>query len=161
MAVRCDDHIRSLVLVDSVGIKVGDRTTRDIADVFVLKPLDFLKIAWHDTEAGAAAMKLAGLSDLSEADAVRVMRNRESAALYGWNPFLHNPKLAARLGRVRVPALVLWGASDQIVSPAYGRAFAERIPGAEFSKLAACGHYPYLEKPAEFVSTLREFLRRH
>jgi len=158
MAVRCDDDFRSLVLVDAVGIKVGDRLTRDIADTFVLRPADFLKLAWHDAEAGATKMKLASLSELNEKDALTVMRNRETAALFGWNPFMHNPKLASRLSRIRVPTLVLWGESDRIVTPAYGRAFAERIHGAEFRTIANSGHYPHLETPNESAAAVTRFL---
>src|SRR5579864_1722535 len=36
IAVRCSHHLRSLTLVDALGIKVGDRTTVDIQDLFVL-----------------------------------------------------------------------------------------------------------------------------
>src|SRR6476660_8290232 len=32
LAVRCSHHLRRLVLVDAVGIKISDPTTRDIAD---------------------------------------------------------------------------------------------------------------------------------
>src|SRR5436190_14126511 len=53
MAVRSDDDMRSLMLVDAVGIKAGDHLTRDIADTFVMKPREFLEAAWHDAEAGA------------------------------------------------------------------------------------------------------------
>jgi pimeloyl-ACP methyl ester carboxylesterase len=161
MAVRCDDDFRSLVLVDAVGIKVGDRLTRDIADTFVLKPREFLDLTWHDPEAGAAVMKLAGLSELDDAEALAVMRNREAAALFGWNPFMHNPKLAARLPRIRVPALVVWGESDRVVTPDYGRAFASRIGGAAFEVIVDAGHYPYLEKPAEFAALVGAFLKLH
>jgi pimeloyl-ACP methyl ester carboxylesterase len=161
MAVRSDHDLRSLVLVDSVGIKVGDRLTRDIADTFVMKPRDFLVASWHDAEAGAGAMKLAGLTDLTDEEALTVMRNKESAALYGWNPFMHNPKLAGRLGRIRVPSLVLWGESDRIVMPDYGRAFAGRIPGAEFTTITSAGHYPYLEQPDAFVAAVISFLQKH
>ena len=157
MAVRCDDYMRSLVLVDAVGIKVGDRLTRDIADTFVMKPRDFLEASWHDPEAGAAVMKLAGLTELSDEEALVVMRNKETAALYGWNPFMHNPKLAGRLGRISVPTRVLWGGSDRVVTPEYGRAFARRIPGAEFSEFIKAGHYPYLEQPETFVLSVTWF----
>jgi pimeloyl-ACP methyl ester carboxylesterase len=153
MAVRSDELIRSLVLVDSVGIKVGDHLTRDIADTFVMKPRDFLEATWHDPEAGARVMKLPGVSDLTDEEALIVMRNRESAALYGWNPFMHNPKLAARLGRIRVPSLVLWGESDRVVTSEYGRAFAQLITGAQFMPMSHAGHYPYLEQP-DFFSLL-------
>jgi pimeloyl-ACP methyl ester carboxylesterase len=160
MAVRGDALMRSLVLVDAVGIKVRDHLARDIADTFVMKPREFLDVAWHDAEAGAEVMKLAGLSELTDAEALTVMRNRESAALYGWNPFMHNPKLARRLARIKAPSLVLWGQSDRIVTPEYGRAFAERIPGAEFHAIAAAGHYPYLEQPDAFVAAVTAFLNK-
>ena len=160
MAVRSDDLMRSLVLVDAVGIKTGNHLTRDIADTFVMKPREFLEATWHDPEAGAGVMKLPGLSQLTDDEALTVMRNKESAALYTWNPFMHNPKLAKRLDRIRVPSLVLCGASDQVVTPDYGRAFAERIPGAEFKTIAAAGHYPYLEQPEAFVAAVTQFLKR-
>jgi pimeloyl-ACP methyl ester carboxylesterase len=159
IAVHGDDLIRSLVLVDSVGIKVGNHLSRDIADTFVMKPREFLAATWHDAEAGAAAMKLPGVTDLTDQEALTVMRNRESAALYSWNPFMHNPKLAPRLQRIRVPSLVLWGESDRIVTPDYGRAFAERIPGAAFHTIAAAGHYPYLEQPDAFANAVTSFLQ--
>jgi pimeloyl-ACP methyl ester carboxylesterase len=160
MAVRSEEKIRSLVLVDSVGIKVGDHLSRDIADTFVMKPRELIAASWHDHEAGASAMKLPGVSDLTDAEVLAVMRNRESAALYAWNPFMHNPKLAARLQRIRVPSLVLWGESDRVVTPDYGRAFAERIPGAAFQTIAAAGHYPYLEQPDAFVAAVEAFINK-
>jgi pimeloyl-ACP methyl ester carboxylesterase len=55
---------------------------------------------------------------------------------------------------------VLWGESDRVVTPAYGRAFAERIPGARFETLAAAGHYPYLEQPDAFVASVTAFLNQ-
>jgi pimeloyl-ACP methyl ester carboxylesterase len=160
MALRGDDLMRSLVLVDAVGIKVGDHLTRDIADTFVIKPREFLDAAWHDPEAGARVMKLAGLSELTDDEALTVMRNRESAALYGWNPFMYNPRLARRLGRIRVPSLVLWGGSDRIVTVDYGRAYAGRIPGARFATVPGAGHYPYLEQPDAFSAAVTEFWGR-
>lgn len=160
MAVRSDGLMRSLVLVDAVGIKTGDHLSRDIADTFVMKPRDFLAASWHNAEAGAGVMRLPGLSELTNEEALTVMRNKESAALYSWNPFLHNPKLARRLDRIRVPTLVLWGDSDRVVTPDYGRAYADRIPGATFQTIAAAGHYPYLEQPEAFVEAVTQFLKR-
>jgi pimeloyl-ACP methyl ester carboxylesterase len=38
MAVRCTDRLGRLVLVGPLGIKVGDRETRDIPNIFALHP---------------------------------------------------------------------------------------------------------------------------
>jgi pimeloyl-ACP methyl ester carboxylesterase len=159
VAVRCTHHIRRLVLVDAVGIKVGDRTTRDIADTFVIGAKEFLGLAWHDPEAGAQQMQLAGLGNYSEEELVTILRGRQTTALFAWKPFLHNPKLRPWLRRIDVPTLVLWGESDKIVTPEYGRAYADSIPGARFQTIPAAGHYPYLERPEAFTAAVTAFLQ--
>jgi len=158
VAVRCSHQIDRLVLVDAVGIKVSGPTSRDIADTFVVGPRELLELAWHDPAAGEERMKLPGLGSFSEDELVTLLRNRQSAALFAWKPFMHNPKLKGRLARINRPTLVLWGESDRIVGPEYGRAYAERIPGARFQLIPAAGHYPYLEQPEAFVQAVRAFL---
>jgi pimeloyl-ACP methyl ester carboxylesterase len=160
VAVRCTHSLRRLVLVDAVGIKVSGVTDRDIADNFVIPPKDFLELAWHDPEAGASVMKLAGLATLGETELTTVLRNRQTTAILTWKPFMHNPALRRRLTRIDVPTLVLWGESDRIVNPDYGRAYAEAIPGARFQSIPAAGHYPYLEQPEAFVAAVSAFLRQ-
>ncbi len=159
VAVRCTHQIRSLVLVDALGIKMGDRTTSDIADVFVLSPTDLIKLSWHNTDRGNVEMALPVADHGFDEDALTVLlTNRRTAALIGWNPFMHNPKLLSRLRRIDCPCLVVWGASDGIVSPDYGRGFASAIPSARFQVVEEAGHYPYLEQPAAFVGVVEEFL---
>jgi pimeloyl-ACP methyl ester carboxylesterase len=78
--------------------------------------------------------------------------------MYLWEPYAHSPKLLRRLRRIDVPTLVLWGASDRIVTPDYGRAFAAAIPGAEFDLIGAAGHAPQLEQPDAFAERVGRFL---
>ena len=159
MAVRCTHQIERLVLVDAVGIKVSGPTERDVADTFTIGPRELLELAWHDPAAGAERMKLPGLGSLSEEELIRLLRNRQSAALFAWKPFMHNPKLARRLARIDRPTLVLWGESDRIVRPEYGRSYARLIPGARFRVIEGAGHYPYLERPGAFVEAVVGFLQ--
>jgi pimeloyl-ACP methyl ester carboxylesterase len=159
MAVRCAHDIRSLVLVDAVGIKASNRETAEIADTFVMEPRRFLEVAWHDPILAEKHISLAGLRPMPEAELLTLLRNRQAAALYGWNPFMHNPKLLSRLGRITAPTLVVWGESDRIVDLDYGRAYAGAIPEARFETLEAAGHYPYLEQPERFVELVSRFLQ--
>ena len=62
------------------------------------------------------------------------------------------------LGRINRPTLVLWGESDRVVSPEYGRAYAATIPGARFEPITKAGHYPYLEQPAQFSAMVERFI---
>jgi pimeloyl-ACP methyl ester carboxylesterase len=159
MAIRCDHDVRSLVLVDALGIKLSDRTTPDITDMFVVSQADLVKLSWHDAERGNTEMPLPMANRGFDEDALTMLlNNRRTAALVGWNPFMHDPKLRARLVRIERPCLVVWGGSDGIVSPAYGRGFAKAIPTARFELIEAAGHYPYLERPSTFLSVVEPFL---
>jgi pimeloyl-ACP methyl ester carboxylesterase len=154
LAVRSCDRIARLVLVDALGIKVSDRTTPDILDVFNTLPAMVKAATWHDEA------KAPDLDAMTDEQLIMRHRNWESLALYGWDPYMHNPRLSFWLPRISVPTLVLWGASDRIVKPAYGRAFAARIPGAAFAEIAAAGHHPEIEQPDSFADHVIGFLSR-
>lgn len=158
MTVRCQDRLRRLVLADAVGIKVGGAETRDIADTLVLGYEEAARLAWHDP-AAAPGMTWPGAPGLSEAALTGVLRALETVSLLGWKPFMHNPKLQGRLHRIKIPTLVLWGQSDRVVSPDYGRAFQHAIPGARFEAIPRAGHYPHRERPDDFVRAVTAFLR--
>jgi pimeloyl-ACP methyl ester carboxylesterase len=155
MAVRCPHAVERLVLVDSVGIKVSDRETRDIADPFIVSGPALQEMLWRDPEAHQVPVPGPTLEpELLEA----MLHNLESAMYYGWKPYMHNPKLRHRLHRIASPTLVVWGDDDRIVPPVYGRAFAQSIPGARFVQIADSGHYPYREQVEDFVPVVVDFL---
>ena len=153
MAVRDARRIGRMVLIDPLGIKVGDRTTRDIADFHGTDPAELERLTWADPD--RPKPKLHEM----DADALtRIVRSREAFAHYGWRPYMHNPVLRRWLHRVAVPTLVLWGERDGIVSPDYGRAYAVLIPGAGFRAIAGAGHYPHLEQADACVEAVRAFV---
>jgi len=158
MAVRCSHQLRRLVLANAVGIKVSGRTAVDIMETFILSREQLLEVGWHDPALGAERMKLPGASGLADEELLTLIRNREAAARLTWRPFMHNPALRRWLHRITVPTLVLWGESDRIVRPDYGRTFQHAIPGAQFQLIPASGHYPYLERPDAFVAAVTTFL---
>ena len=57
-----------------------------------------------------------------------------------------------------MPTLVLWGASDRVVRPDYGRAYAGLIPGARFEVIQDAGHHPEMEQPEAFADLVAGFL---
>jgi pimeloyl-ACP methyl ester carboxylesterase len=71
---------------------------------------------------------------------------------------MYNPQLKRWLGRIAAPTLVLWGDRDGIVTPDYGRAYAELIPGAEFALIEGAGHHPGEEQAERFVERVMGFL---
>ena len=154
MAVKCTERVARLILVAPLGIKVGDRETRDIPDIFALHPDEVLRLQYHDP--ARARVDPAAVSD----DRLTVIaRNREATALYAWEPYFHNPKLRQWLHRIKLPTLLLWGADDRFVTAAYyGDAFRTAIPGSRFETIAGAGHFPHIEAPAVLVERVSGFI---
>ena len=57
-----------------------------------------------------------------------------------------------------MPTLLLWGASDRVVTPDYGRAYSGLIPGSRFELVEAAGHHPEIEQPEVFAQRVARFL---
>jgi pimeloyl-ACP methyl ester carboxylesterase len=151
-AVKSTARMSHLVLANAVGIKVGDRLTRDIVDIFALLDPELNKIAYADPSRGAHDYK-----SMPEAAVIATARNRESLARFAWQPYMHDPKLKTRLHRIRIPTLFLWGKQDRILSESYGRAFCAAIAGARFEPIDQAGHYPHIEQPKIFAERVLAF----
>ena len=152
IAAACQHRLDRLVLVDALGIKLSDRETPDILDVFNTHPDTVRRLSWH------AAGSAPDFDALTDEGLTRHARNWEALCLYGWEPYMYNPRLKRWLGRIALPTLVLWGASDGVVTPAYGRAYAALIPGARFALVDAAGHHPELERPDALADRVLDFL---
>jgi pimeloyl-ACP methyl ester carboxylesterase len=156
MMVRSTTRFSHLVLVDPVGIKIGGREERDIADMHALPHAEYLRLAWADPAKGEI-----DFTQLSESELTAIVRGREAFALYGWKPYMHNPRLKRWLHRVDRPTLLLWGAEDRIVTPAYGEGWRKEIPGAQLELIRRAGHFPHWEQPEAFVERLSAFVDKN
>jgi len=150
--VKSTQRISHLVLANAVGIKVGGRETRDIADVFAKTENDLNELLYFDPRIAMRDYKT-----MADADVRAVARNREATARYAWSPYMHNPKLKDRLHRIRIPTLFLWGTHDRILSESYGRAYGAAIPGARFEPIEKAGHFPHIEQPQIFADRVLAF----
>lgn len=154
IAVKSTTRLSRLILVSPLGIKVGDRETRDIPDIFALPPEEVVRLQYHDPTQGVV-----DYTSLSDDELLVIARNREATALYAWEPYFHNPKLRQRLHRIVVPTLLVWGASDRFVTSGYyGTAYSDAIPGAQLAIIDQAGHWPHMEQPEVFVERVRTFL---
>lgn len=66
----------------------------------------------------------------------------------------------ARLRRLAVPTLILWGGRDRLIPPQYGDQFQRDIAGSRLVTFAELGHVPHEEDPQATVAAVREFLRQ-
>jgi pimeloyl-ACP methyl ester carboxylesterase len=152
MATKDTGAFSRMLLVAPYGVRFDAAEACEIADLWMLHPATVAKFKWFDPAKGVRDYKA-----MPEAALAVVARNNESFARFCWEPYMHNPKLKHRLRRVKTKTLLVWGENDGIVTPAYGRALAERVPGATMAVIARAGHYPHLEHPSTFVDHLRGF----
>lgn len=152
IAVKSTARLSRLVMANAVGVKVGDRETRDIVDIFALTDKEYLDITYCDPEAGRRDYKT-----LPDAEVLAAARAREATARFAWNPDFHDPRLPSRLHRIRIPTLFLWGDHDRMLSEAYGRAYCAMVPGARFEPIARAGHFPHQEQPQIFAERVLAF----
>ncbi|WP_053226914.1 alpha/beta fold hydrolase [Solirubrobacter soli] len=126
-----DPHqVRRYVLVDAVGIEVPGHP---VVDFFSLTLPEVAKRSYYDPE----RFRIEPGPDAQS--------NRETLAAVAGG--MADPTLRERLAGVSKPTLVVWGDSDGIVDPDYGRAYADAIPGARFALLENTGHLPQIESP--------------
>jgi pimeloyl-ACP methyl ester carboxylesterase len=153
VAVACSHRLDKLILVDPLGIKISDRETPDILDIFNRSPEEVRRKSWHDPDRFAP-----DFDAMSNEALVVYARNREALCLYAWHPYMYNSQLPRWLGRIKVPTLLLWGESDGVVRPDYGRAYSRLIPGSRFELVERAGHHPEIEQPEVFVERVFRFL---
>ena len=143
--------VGAVVDIDGVGAVVEGEP---IADFFALDARGLAEVAWHDPERGYRDP--ANLTD--EQRAVQRSNGATMAVVAGRG--MSDPTLLGRLGGIGVPTLVVSGASDRVVTPAYARAVAAAVPGAEFAEVPAAGHLPHLEAPEATWAVVDPFLGR-
>jgi pimeloyl-ACP methyl ester carboxylesterase len=151
MAVAGTTRLSGLVLLDAVGIDVKGHP---VADVAGLSLPEVQALSFHDPTPFR-------VDPATVPDAQRAIMAANGAALAVYaGSTMADPTLLGRLRGIAVPTVVLWGESDQIVDPAFGRAYAAAIDGARFEVLAATGHVPQMETPDLVLQRMEETLRQ-
>jgi pimeloyl-ACP methyl ester carboxylesterase len=82
-----------------------------------------------------------------EATVLRARMNRE-------------PAMAARVGEIKAPTLILFGDKDRLINPSAAQTFNERIAGSEVVMLPGIGHLPMEEAPDATAAAIADFLTR-
>jgi len=150
MALLSSTRINQFVLIDAVGIEVDGQS---VVDIFSLTVDEIMQLSYY-----APATFRRDPTTLTDAEKHAMAANRQALAIYGGQPTKTDPTLAKRLGTVTAPTLVLWGDSDGIVTPEYGRAYAAAIPTAKFELLSNTGHMPQIEAPDQVATAIHNFV---
>jgi pimeloyl-ACP methyl ester carboxylesterase len=153
LALRRPDLIRRLVLVAPLGIHVGGLEIPPFFGAVAPRGIggagEARRLLFADPEGPVA---LAALPDVMTTEHQLLwFSGLAGAARLGWKaPHFQSRKLTERLGRVRVPTLVLGGRRDLLVPAEAARAWtagAGSIPGSRLTEIPDAGHCLALERP--------------
>jgi pimeloyl-ACP methyl ester carboxylesterase len=152
IAVLNSPRVCGVVIINGVGIHVP---AHPVADFFSLTLDQLTELSYHDPDRFR-------LDPTTVTDRQKALMggNRQAIAHYGGET-MTDPGLAGRLAQVTVPTLVLWGESDRIAGPDYGRAYAAAISTARYQPLQRAGHLPQIETPAATLAAVWDFADQH
>jgi pimeloyl-ACP methyl ester carboxylesterase len=156
MACLAPRDLSRLVLVGAAGLWLPDRP---IPDIFAMLPHEIAEVLFVDPARGAAL--LTGGADLSDMEALKdfyiVTQRRLSMAGKILFP-IPNRRLSKRLYRLTADTLVLWGAQDRLIAPAYAAQWQALIPRARLQIIEGAGHMLPWEQPQAFADAVTKFL---
>lgn len=161
---RHPDRVRGLVLI-------GPAITGDVGPPDGLRPLlrplagligPLVRSRARSITPARVARGWSDPSRVTEADAEAY---RAPLRIPGWEAAIWSvinaeprPDVRPVLPRIGVPTLVVSGAHDRTIRPAWSRRVAAAIPGARYVELPDVGHTPQEENPERLNAELRRFL---
>jgi pimeloyl-ACP methyl ester carboxylesterase len=156
MAAIAPRDLDRLVLVAAAGLWIEEHP---IPDIFALLPDQLVELLFQDPVKGQTL--LTGGVDFSDVEAFKTfyLGQQRRLAMAGKILFpIPNRRVSKRLYRVTAPTLVLWGAADRLIVPAYAQRWARLVPGATAALVPDAGHMLPYEQPEAFVAAVSRFL---
>lgn len=147
---REEGRITALALIDSVGFDVPGHPIRDF---FALDARGVAEYSFFDSE-----RFYVDPATVPDERAAVVVANLATMKAVAGDPYMADPGLLAAVGAVRIPALAIWGDSDRIVTPDYGRVVAEAFGDCRLQIVQNAGHLPQLERPEATYDLLDAYL---
>ena len=143
--------VEKLILVDAAGVKPR-RSLNYYRKVYTFKAFKWI---------------LRGLMGRAKAEEVldRMRSSRGSSDYAAASPRMRqvlsrvvNEDLCHVMPSIKAPTLLIWGENDTATPLSDAKKMESLIPGSGLVSFPGCGHYSFLDNPAQFAAVLRSFL---
>jgi pimeloyl-ACP methyl ester carboxylesterase len=152
MASMSLNRMRRLVLVSAMGLQPSEGA---IFDQFLVSTELYARTAFHDQSIFSGIFSEA--PDYEQLEAWET--DREMSSRIAWKPYMYNRSLRRLLSGCTAPALIVWGANDQIVPVECAELYAAALPDARTRLFESCGHAVEAEAPDGVADAISEFAR--
>jgi pimeloyl-ACP methyl ester carboxylesterase len=151
-----NDIIEKIILISPAGIMRKSTPTLDAYTMAALYPN-------KDSVKNAYQMMVGPGKQVSETSIERFVNNmsRPNAKMAFLSTLLglkNAPDIHDKLGKIKIPTLLVWGKEDKLIPFEYAEQFASSISNCEFVPMDGCGHSPYVEDPEELGKIMTKFL---
>jgi pimeloyl-ACP methyl ester carboxylesterase len=152
IASTSPQRVEKLVLIAPIGLWRDDHPVPDISGI---PPEKIPELVFADPTSPIAASMPA--PDPTDPDALfRASQTMASVLQFMWP--LPDKGLSKRIYRLKAPTLLVWGAQDRLVDPAYGEDFKALIADARLEIVDGAGHVPQLEQADQTIKLITDFL---
>lgn len=155
IAAAAPASVGRLVLIDPVGLWRDDLPVKN----WMLLSDDARRNALFADPAGDAARQFFGVpSDPAQrvATLAAFVWAQACTGKFVWP--IADRGFKNRIHRISAPTLIVWGAADGIIDPAYAQEFAKFISGSRVELIDRAGHLPHLENGPSAEKTVSDFL---
>ena len=152
LAATSPHRVERLVLIAPIGLWRDDHPVPDVSGI---PPTQLPGLVLADPTGPLAAMLPA--PDPSDPESLfRASQTMASILQFIWP--LPDKGLSKRLYRLKAPTLIVWGAQDKLVHPAYGDDFAAAIADSRLEVVDGAGHLPQLEQAERTIGLITDFV---
>jgi pimeloyl-ACP methyl ester carboxylesterase len=144
------DRVRRLVLVDAAGLRFDPNGPEPFIP---RKASDVARLMRLGTPRGTTIPALLAPGVVREMQALVPVVERHLV-----NKRLERGKLDGQLAGVTMPALLVWGALDELTPLAYGKEFHRQIPQSQLVIFENCGHMAIMDCRSHVLPEVRTFL---
>ncbi len=171
-ATQFPEHLASMVLVTPpaaylvdvssdadalIDERRGEPAFDDALAAWTAGPNDVSHAGFNDWVQHVAALGYASWNATAQAHALVGETNfAANRAFFSVDP---PADLLERIAHVGSPVLVIAGAKDCITGVAPVAALSQLFSAGSLAVIEDCGHYPWVEQPAQFRDTVDSFLR--
>ncbi len=105
-------------------------------------PEDFIKYTYENMDAGMIRLMLRLYRSVPDPSKASIRYGKQLAEIKN------------------LPVAVFWGAEDRHLPVKYANIQKQFFPDAEIHEMEGCGHWPFIDEPEKFKTTLYEFLAK-
>lgn len=141
-AAQCDGHTRAM------GEHWAETYQKEGPDAYALRLLkDLYYPDWIEAH-------------LDVADRLREeVKTQDLRAAIRWGLAVRQFDVRPRIGKIRLPTLVLHGMDDRVVDSSHARYLRQSISGAALKLYARTGHFLPVERPEEVGAAIADFVQ--